>query len=262
MLYINLRKSFFIFLRFRKIFRRNVFLAAGRNFLGRICVYHQGSGDKHNFLIIDRFRNLNLYGFVLRIIDDFFRSSFIGLIMYFNGLLSFIILSEGIVKNAIIFSGIYWKNYLPLGSTQKLLNIKLFDCVNSLEKFPGGGAVLARAAGACVKIMSKDREKALIKLNSGWQFKIAIKSLASLGIASNISYSFVSLQKAGLKRAWGVRPTVRGVIKNSCDHPHGGGEGKGSPPVAQVSPWGWLCKGTPSKNRKIDKYKRKIFKVL
>jgi len=47
---------------------------------------------------------------------------------------------------------------------------------------------------------------------------------------------FINLQKAGVKRAWGIRPTVRGVVKNPCDHPHGGGEGKGSPPVAQVSP--------------------------
>jgi len=99
-------------------------------------------------------------------------------------------------------------------------------------------------------------------LQSGWQFKIAINSLASLGIASNISYGFINLQKAGVKRDWGIRPTVRGVIKNPCDHPHGGGEGKGSPPVAQVSPWGWLCKGTPSKNRKIDKRQRKFFKIL
>jgi len=25
---------------------------------------------------------------------------------------------------------------------------------------------------------------------------------------------------------------------NPCDHPHGGGEGKKSPPSAQKSPWG------------------------
>jgi len=104
---MNIRKSFFIFLQNRRIFRRHFFLAAGRNFLGRICVYHQGSGDKHNYLIIDRFRKLNVYGFVLRILDDFFRSSYIGLVMYFNGIFSFILLSEGVIKNAIIFSGNY-----------------------------------------------------------------------------------------------------------------------------------------------------------
>jgi len=71
-----------------------------------------------------------------------------------------------------------------------------------------------------------------------------------------------SYKKAGINRLKGIRPTVRGVIMNPCDHPHGGGEGKGSPPVAQVSPWGWLCKGTPSKNKKQDKIKRKLYKKI
>jgi len=89
-----------------------------------------------------------------------------------------------------------------------------------------------------------------LKLNSGWQYKISTKSLASLGISSNLAFIFTRVSKAGVNRCRGIRPTVRGVIKNPCDHPHGGGEGKGSPPAAQVSPWGWLCKGTPSTNKK------------
>jgi large subunit ribosomal protein L2 len=70
---------------------------------------------------------------------------------------------------------------------------------------------------------------------------------------SNLSLDYRPIGKAGNNRQKNIRPTVRGVVKNPCDHPHGGGEGKGSPPVAQVSPWGWLCKGTPSKNKKIDR---------
>jgi len=217
---------------------------------------------KHNFFIVDRYRLLNAYGFVLRIIDDFYRTAFLGFVLYFNGILNFIIISEGVRKNSIVFSGNSWKNYTPIGSTQRILNIKLFDCINSLEKYPGGGALLARAAGACSKLMSKGRFRALVKLKSGWQIKLAVKSLASLGAASNLSFGFTSLQKAGVIRSWGIRPTVRGVIKNPCDHPHGGGEGKGSPPVAQVSPWGWLCKGTPTKNKKKDKRKRQLFKKV
>ena len=41
----------------------------------------------------------------------------------------------------------------------------------------------------------------------------------------------------------GWRPTVRGVVMNPNDHPHGGGEGKspiGRP--APVTPWGDVYK--------------------
>jgi len=77
-----------------------------------------------------------------------------------------------------------------------------------------------------------------------------------------VSIFFRNLGKAGVSRSFGIRPTVRGVIKNPCDHPHGGGEGKGSPPVAQVSPWGRLTKGTPTTNKKSDRLKRRLFKSL
>jgi large subunit ribosomal protein L2 len=60
--------------------------------------------------------------------------------------------------------------------------------------------------------------------------------MGSFGISSNPSFIFRAIKKAGKNRAFGIRPTVRGVIKNPCDHPHGGGEGRGSPPVAQVTP--------------------------
>lgn len=81
-------------------------------------------------------------------------------------------------------------------------------------------------------------------------------------MVSNPVNKFLIIRKAGYQRQRGIKPTVRGVIKNPCDHPHGGGEGRGSPPSAQVSPWGWLCKGTPSKNKKVDRLKRKFFKKL
>ena len=36
----------------------------------------------------------------------------------------------------------------------------------------------------------------------------------------------------------GRRPTVRGVVMNPVDHPHGGGEGKTSGGRHPVTPWG------------------------
>jgi len=51
-----------------------------------------------------------------------------------------------------------------------------------------------------------------------------------------MKHKYEIIRKAGINRAKGIRPTVRGVAMNPCDHPHGGGEGKKSPPAKQVSP--------------------------
>lgn len=252
----------FIFNKFMRIFSYGFVVPAGRNFLGRVCVQHQGSGVKSNFLKVDRFRYLNDFGFILRIIKDSYRSGYLGFVLYDNGLCSFILLSEGLLKGSRIFSGFLKIDFdkIKVGSTQKLLNIGLFDNISAIELYPFSGSKIVKAAGTCAKIISKDNEKSLLKLSSGWQIRIANQSLAMFGLVSNVSSIFRIIGKAGINRRLGIRPTVRGVIKNPCDHPHGGGEGRGSPPVAQVSPWGWLCKGTPSKNRKIDRKKRRLFK--
>lgn len=88
-------------------------------------------------------------------------------------------------------------------------------------------------------------------------------NICSLGSSSNVLHKFIRLGKAGKVRALGIRPTVRGVAMNPCDHPHGGGEGRKSPPAAARSPWGWLTKNTPSKikkNQLVLKKKRKIIR--
>jgi len=82
------------------------------------------------------------------------------------------------------------------------------------------------------------------------------------GMSSNPLHKFLQIGKAGKQRALGIRPTVRGVVKNPCDHPHGGGEGKGSPPAAAVTPWGFFTKGTPTKNKKYDRFLRRTFKSV
>lgn len=254
----------FIFNKSLKNFSFGFVVSSGRNFLGRICVQHQGGSSKIKYILIDRFRHLNQFGYIIRIIRDINRSAYIGLVFYDNGLSSFILLSEGLLKGSRIFSGdlkLYY-NSMRIGSTQKLLDIGLFENINAIELFPFSGIKLARSAGTFSKIISKSNEKSVLKLNSGWIIKVSNHSLATFGIMSNLSWNFNIIKKAGINRIRGIRPTVRGVIKNPCDHPHGGGEGRGSPPVAQVSPWGWLCKGRPSKNKKIDRLNRKLFKKI
>lgn len=254
----------FIFNKFFKFFSYGIALVAGRNFFGRVCVQHKGGGVKVKYLKVDRFRYINQYGIIFRILQNTFFSGFLGLIFYDNGLSSFILLSEGLLKGSRVFSGNnqFFLESFKLGSTKKFIYINLFDSINSFEHFPFSGFKFARAAGAYAKIISKDTNKSVLKLNSGWQIQLSNHALGTLGVVSNVGHFYKPLLKAGILRNKGIRPTVRGVIKNPCDHPHGGGEGRGSPPVAQVSPWGWLCKGTPTKNKKKDRIKRKLYKKI
>jgi len=113
------------------------------------------------------------------------------------------------------------------------------------------------------KKRSREKNKKVwIKLSSGWQVLVSQECIACLGIVSNPNHIFYRVRKAGIVRLMGFRPSVRGIAMNPCDHPHGGGEGRGSPPRAQVSPWGRLTKGTPTKNTKIDRLKRRLFKKI
>ena len=66
----------------------------------------------------------------------------------------------------------------------------------------------------------------------------------------NSEHSLRKIGKAGAKRWLGIRPTVRGVVMNPVDHPHGGGEGRTSGGRHPVSPWGLPTKGYKTRNNK------------
>lgn len=236
----------------------------GRNAFGRICVFHRGGGNVRKYRLIDLYRRLNLFGYVYKIIYDPNRTAFVGLVFYENGLFSYIILSDNVKVGNKIYSGC---NYISeechsKGSALTLKDISLFSIVNSVELQPGKGASLSRAAGTGSMIIAKTDVKVTLKSKSGWLITIPINCMASIGYASNILHNMQIIGKAGKNRGLGKRPTVRGVAMNPCDHPHGGSNGKSSPPRAPVSPWGKMTKGPHTKNKKIDRLKRKLFKKV
>lgn len=108
--------------------------------------------------------------------------------------------------------------------------------VSCLESTPFKGVQIARAAGVGGLLVARNTYKTTVKLNSGWLLSVSNDCLGSIGRCSNNLHKYDRLRKAGSSRFFGIRPTVRGIIKNPCDHPHGGGEGKNSPPAAQLSP--------------------------
>lgn len=238
---------------------------SGRNFLGRICVHHKSGGNKKKYCYIDFFRRVNNYGYIYKIIKSSNRTALIGGIIYENGLFSYIIIPETIKIGTKIYSGTTIKSDEDInivGNSIIMKDIKLFSIVNNIEKYPFSGGSLIRSAGTSAIITTKINNQVMLKLKSGWNIKISNYCIGTIGNVSNMKHKFTLLKKAGKSRALGIRPTVRGVAMNPCDHPHGGGEGRKSPPAGQVSPWGWLTKGTPSLKKKLDKKKKKEFKKI
>ena len=137
--------------------------------------------------------------------------------------------------------------------------IPLFSIISCIELSPFKGISLARAAGSCVMTTAKQSQFTYLKLIKGYSIKLFNECIVVLGCVSNPKHKYFNYKKAGYKRALGVRPTVRGVAMNPHDHPHGGGEGRKSPPVAARSPWGWLTKGTKTvKGTRLGKHKKKL----
>ena len=124
------------------------------------------------------------------------------------------------------------------GNALPLRNIPSGTTVHAIEMRPGGGAKIARSAGAGVQLMSKENEMALLRLPSGEMRMVSLDCRATVGQVGNQEAELVKLGKAGRKRWKGVRPQSRGVVMNPVDHPLGGGEGRTSGGRHPVSPWG------------------------
>jgi large subunit ribosomal protein L2 len=139
------------------------------------------------------------------------------------------------------------------GNCMPLRNIPMGTTVHCVELKPGKGAQVARSAGTSVQLVARDGAHATLRMRSGEMRKVMADCRAVIGEVSNSEHNLRSLGKAGATRWKGVRPTVRGVVMNPVDHPHGGGEGRTSGGRHPVSPWGMPTKGYKTrKNKRTD----------
>jgi large subunit ribosomal protein L2 len=222
----------------------------GRNNAGRITVRHQGGGHKQHYRIIDFKRNKDgVSANVERLEYDPNRSANIALVCYSDGERRYIIAPKGMKAGDKIQSGP--ASPIVAGNTLPLRNIPIGATVHCIEMKPGKGAQIARSAGASAQLVAREGAYATLRLRSGEMRKLLSDCRATLGEVCNSEHSLRSLGKAGASRWRGIRPTVRGVVMNPVDHPHGGGEGKTSGGRHPVSPW-----GTPTKGYKTRKNKR------
>ncbi|MDN5865140.1 MAG: 50S ribosomal protein L2 [Gammaproteobacteria bacterium] len=223
--------------------------SGGRNNTGRITVRHHGGGHKRRYRVVDFRRDKDgVPARVERIEYDPNRSARIALLVYADGERRYIVAPRGLAGGEELLSGVHAPiragNALPLGS------IPVGTEVHCVELRPGRGAQLCRSAGSVAQLVARTGRYATLRLRSGEMRRVHSDCRATIGSVGYSEHSLRSLGKAGAKRWRGVRPTVRGVVMNPVDHPHGGGEGRTSGGRHPVSPWGQPTKGYKTRNNK------------
>ena len=210
----------------------------GRNNNGRITVRHIGGGNRIKYRIIDYKRNKDsIPAKVASIEYDPNRTAYIALLHYADGEKRYILAPLGLGVGDTVVSGP--DADIKAGNALPIENIPVGTLVHNVELQPGKGGQMVKTAGAFAQLMAKEGGYATLRLPSGEMRKVLLAFKATIGQVGNLDHELVSLGKAGRKRHMGVRPTVRGVVMNPNDHPHGGGEGKS--PVGMpspVTPWG------------------------
>jgi len=224
----------------------------GRNNDGRITTRHKGGGHKQKYRVIDFKRNKDgIAGRVERLEYDPNRSAHIALVLYADGERRYILAPKGLEVGMPVLSGV--DAPIKPGSAMPLRNIPVGTQVHNIELKPGKGGQIARSAGASAQLVAREGDYATLRVRSGEMRKVHCECRATIGEVGNSEHNLRSLGKAGAKRWRGVRPTVRGVVMNPVDHPHGGGEGRTSGGRHPVSPWGMPTKGYKTrKNKRTD----------
>ncbi|MBI9031038.1 50S ribosomal protein L2 [bacterium] len=228
--------------------------SGGRNSHGRITCRHRGGGHRRHYRIIDFKRNkINIPAKVASIEYDPNRSARIALLHYVDGEKRYIIAQDGLKVGMDILTSPTAP--IKVGNALPLSNIPLGTTISCVELKKGKGAQIARSAGSMAQLVAKEGDYIHVKMPSNDVHLVRKECYAVIGQVGNLEHNLIVLGKAGRSRWLGIRPTVRGVVMNPVDHPHGGGEGKTSGGRHPVSPWGKLAKG--GKTRKTKKYSDK-----
>jgi large subunit ribosomal protein L2 len=224
----------------------------GRNNHGRVTARRRGGGHKKRYRIVDfKRRKLDMPATVERIEYDPNRTAFIALIRYEDGELNYIIAPQRLNAGDKVISG--ERTDVKPGNAMPMASIPIGTIIHNVEMKLGRGGQIARSAGTYVQLVGRDAGYAQIKLSSGELRMVRAECFATVGAVSNPDQSNIKLGKAGRKRWLGKRPSVRGVVMNPVDHPHGGGEGRTSGGRHPVTPWGKPTKGRKTRsNKKTD----------
>ena len=222
----------------------------GRNNYGRITVRHRGGGNKRKYRIIDFKRNKVGAATVIGIEYDPNRSANIALVQYEDGEKRYFLAPLGVTDGHVLVTDPNGADIKP-GNAMQIQFIPVGTLIHNIELMPGKGGQLVRSAGGAAQLMSKEDKYAQVRLPSGEVRYIRLNCMATIGQVGNLDHENVSIGKAGRKRHMGIRPTVRGSVMNTNDHPHGGGEGRS--PIGRpgpVTPWGKPALGLKTRKKK------------
>ena len=211
----------------------------GKNHSGKITVFHKGGGVKKKYRTINFNRTDTTTGIICSIEHDPNRNAHIAAV--FNTITKnffYIILPKNIKIGDIVSSGLEIEP--ELGSSLPLSGIPEGSMIHNISLKQHKKSQLSRAAGTFGTIKKKYDTFAVVELSSGEQKNIPLNCFATVGEVSNQLHFFTQKSKAGHSRWLNTRPTVRGVVMNPIDHPHGGGEGKKS--GKKYTPWGKVKK--------------------
>ena len=226
----------------------------GRNNLGRITSRHKGAGHKQKYREIDFYRKKDdMKAKIERIEYDPNRTAHVALVKYDDGVFNYILAPSKINIGDEIISG--RNKEIKIGNCMPLSDIPAGTNIHNIELSPNGGGKLVRSAGSSAQISGLDENYCILKLGSGEIRKIINTARATIGSVSNSDQQNIKIGKAGRNRWKGIRPQSRGVVMNTVDHPHGGGEGKTSGGRDPLSPWGQSAKVLKTRhNKKTDKF--------
>jgi large subunit ribosomal protein L2 len=220
---------------------------SGRNNQGRITTRHQGGGARKFYRLV----NFNFVGSatVEHIEYDPNRSARIARIKEADGTYHYILATSSMVVGQTITTG--EEAPIEAGNRLALKNIPVGTTIHAIELQVGKGAQIARSAGNGAQLMAKEAEYAQVRLPSGEVRLVHLNCTASIGTVGNEQHQNVKIGKAGRSRHLGKRPSVRGVVMNAVDHPHGGGDG-GRHRMAKAprTPWGQKTLGYKTRRRK------------
>lgn len=221
----------------------------GRNNQGRITTRHQGGGARKFYRIMNFNMASGMTATIEHIEYDPNRSARIARIKEANGTYHYILAAQGMKIGQTITSG----EEAPIenGNRLPIKNIPVGSTIHAIEMQPGKGAQMVRSAGNGAQLMAKEGAYAQVRLPSGEVRLVNVECTASLGVIGNEQHQNIKIGKAGRSRHKGIRPTVRGVVMNATDHPHGGGDG-GRHRMAKAprTPWGQKTLGYKTRRRK------------
>src|SRR5476649_2069836 len=137
----------------------------GRNNQGRITCRHIGGGHKQKYRLIDFKRNKDgIAAKVERLEYDPNRSAFIALLLYADGERRYMIAPQGLKAGDEVASG--RDVAIKVGNCLPLANIPVGSTIHCIEMQPGGGAKMARSAGASVQLIAREGIYATLRLRS------------------------------------------------------------------------------------------------